>query len=167
MKMLTTCVTSATVLAGLLLTACGASRTLVMEPSAERKTFPAATIEGSKDNMEMPDEYRTQLVQELREGPHGTAEKAGAFQEGVGLMIRVKVAQFDPGSKFQRWIAGGLGNQGEGSLHLLAEYYDGEKKLVHIQTEGRIDSGVFGGSLMSAVQKAANEITEYAAANFR
>lgn len=158
---------SAVVVVGLLLSACGAGRTLVMEPPDERRTFPAATIERGKDNVPIPEEYATQLVQKLREGLYGNAEKPGAFADGAGLTIRTKVVQFEAGSKFQRWFWGGIGNQGEGSLHLLAEFYDGDRKLAQIQTEGRIDSGAFGGSLKSAVEKAAEEITEYAVANFR
>ena len=50
---------------------------------------------------------------------------------------------------------------------MLAEFYDGDKKLAYIQTEGRIGSGAFGGSLNSAVDKAAAEIAEYAATTFR
>jgi hypothetical protein len=78
----------------------------------------------------------------------------------------LRVVQFEPGSQFQRWFWGGLGNQGEGSLHVLAEFYEGDKKLAHIQTEGRIGSGAFGGSLNMAVDKAATEIAEYAGTTF-
>jgi allophanate hydrolase subunit 2 len=36
-----------------------------------------------------------------------------------------------------------------------------------IQTEGRIGRGYFGGSMSEAVDKAAEEIAEYAIANFK
>ena len=42
-------------------------------------------------------------------------------------------------------------------MQLLTEFFEGDKKLSHIQTEGRIGSGVFGGSVKSAVEKAASE----------
>jgi hypothetical protein len=153
-------------LLGLAMTGCGAGRTMVMEPPTERRSFEFATVENSTDTIAMPDEYRTRLTQKVQEGLYGTAEKPGSFKNAAGLKVTLRVVQFEPGSQFQRWFWGGLGNQGEGSLHVLAEFYDGDKKLAYIQTEGRIGSGAFGGSLNSAVDKAANEIAEYAIANF-
>jgi hypothetical protein len=50
---------------------------------------------------------------------------------------------------------------------VLAEFYEGQTKLANIQTEGWIGSGFFGGSMSEAVDKAAEEIAEYAIANFK
>jgi hypothetical protein len=158
----------AAVVLGMILVGCGAGRTMVMEAPAERRTFASATVEDGKDSVTMPAEFRTRLTEKVKAGLYGDAEKPGSFnKEGAGLTIRLKVVQFDSGSQFQRWVFGGLGNQGEASMHVLAEFYEGDKKLAHIQTEGRIGSGAFGGSVNSAVDKAAAEIVEYAAANFR
>ena len=151
----------------LFLTACGTGRTMVTEPPAERKTFAAATIERSSDSVAVPEELRVMFVDELRKDLYGTAEKPGPFTEGSGLTIRIRVVQFEAGSQFQRWFWGGIGNQGEASLQLLTEFLDGDRKLANIQTEGRIGSGAFGGSVKSAVDKAAAEISDYAVANFR
>ena len=150
----------------LLITACGTGRTMVMEPVAERKIFAKAKLERSTDSVPVPDELRTMFVEEIRKDLYGTAEKPGPFTEGDGITVRVKVVQFEAGSQFQRWFWGGVGNQGEASMQLLTEFFEGDKKLAHIQTEGRIGSGVFGGSVKSAVEKAASEISEYAVSNF-
>jgi len=150
----------------LFLTACGTGRTMVMEPVAERKAFTNAKLERSTDSVAVPDELRTMFVEEIRKDLYGTAEKPGPFTEGDGLTIRVKVVQFEAGSQFQRWFWGGVGNQGEASMQLLTEFFEGDKKLSHIQTEGRIGSGVFGGSVKSAVEKAASEISDFAVSNF-
>jgi hypothetical protein len=48
-----------------------------------------------------------------------------------------------------------------------ARLYGDAKKPAHIQSEGRIGSGAFGGSVNSAVDKAAAEIVAYAVVNFR
>jgi hypothetical protein len=154
-------------LLGLVMTGCGAGRTMVMEAPTERRSFASATVENGTDSVTMPAEFRTRLTEKVKEGLYGDAEKPGSFRNEAGLTIRLKVVQFDSGSQFQRWFFGGLGNQGEASLHVLAEFYEGDKKLAHIQTEGRIGSGAFGGSMNSAVDKAAVEIVEYAVANFR
>ena len=50
---------------------------------------------------------------------------------------------------------------------MLAEFYDDDAKLAEIQTEGRIGSGFFGGSMSEAVDKAAEQIATYAITNFR
>lgn len=154
------------VLFSAILAGCGAGRTLVMEPPSERRTFSGVTVVNGEDTVIVPAELRGRLTQKVQEGLYGTAEKPGNFRNEPGLQIRIRVVQFEPGSQFQRWFWGGLGNQGEGSLHVLAEFYEGDKKLAHIQTEGRIGSGAFGGSLNSAVDKAAAEIVEYADGTF-
>jgi hypothetical protein len=91
----------------------------------------------------------------------------GPFAEGEELTIRIKVVQFEAGSQMQRWFWGGIGNAGEGSLQVLAGFYDDDAKLAEIQTEGRIGSGFFGGSMTEAVDKAAEQIATYAITNFR
>jgi hypothetical protein len=160
---------SAVITAGLVclfLTACGTGRTMVMEPVSERRTFDAARLERAADSVEVPEELRKLFIDKLRADLYGSAEKAGPFVEGDGLTIRVKVVQFEGGSQFQRWFFGGIGNQGEASMQLLTEFFEGEKKLANIQTEGRIGSGFFGGSVESAVGKAVGEISTYAVKHF-
>jgi hypothetical protein len=152
---------------GFLVSACGTGRTMVMEPPEAKQAFTAVTLERAADTVTVPDEFRTRFLKDIRARLYGEDGKAGPFAEGPGLVIRIKVVQFDEGNQFERWFWGGIGNAGEGSLQVLAEFYDGEKKLAQIQTEGRIGSGFFGGSMNEAVDKAAEEIAEYAIANFR
>lgn len=146
--------------------ACGTGRTLVVQPTTGTEKFDSVTLERATDTVVVPEEYRALFLKELRKELYGTAEKPGPFTEGPGLNIRVTVLQFDQGSQFQRWFWGGIGNAGEGSLQVLAEFFDGETKLSQIQSEGRIGSGFFGGSMNDAVVKAAEEISKYAATNF-
>jgi len=155
------------VVLGIIVVGCGAGRTMVLEAPAVRRTFASATVDNGNDAVPVPEEFRTRLTQKVREGLYGTDEKAGSFKDEAGLKVFLRVVQFDQGSQFQRWFWGGLGNQGEASLHVLAEFNEGDKNPAHIQTEGRIGSGAFGGSVNFAVDKAAAEIVEFAAANFR
>lgn len=156
---------SAVVALSLLLAACGTGRTLVME-SPERKSFSGATLTRSDDTVAVPDEVREQFVNKMRELLYGTKEAPGPFKESAGLTIRVKVVQFDSGNQFARWFWGGIGNSGEGSMHVVADYMEGDKKLAQTQVEGRIGSGFLGGSMSEAVDKAAQEIANYAITNF-
>jgi hypothetical protein len=166
MRHLSRSTASAVALVCLFLTACGTGRTMVMEPVAERKVFTAAKLERASDSVEVPEELRSMFTDKLRADLYGTADKAGPFSEGDGLTIRVKVVQFEAGSQFQRWFFGGLGNQGEASMQLLTEFFEGDRKLANIHTEGRIGSGFFGGSVESAIGKAVGEISTYAVKNF-
>src|SRR4051812_8336641 len=150
----------------LLLTACGTGRTLVME-SPQRKSFSGVTLMRADDTVTVPDEVREQFVSKMRELLYGTKEAPGPFTEGAGLTIRVKVVQFDAGSQFARWFWGGIGNSGEGSMHVVADYLEDDKKLAQTQVEGRIGSGFLGGSMSEAVDKTAQEIANYAITNFR
>ena len=156
----------AAVLAYLLLSACGTGRTMVMEPPAERKSYASAMLERAADSVTVPEELRVMFRDQLRKKLYGTAEQPGPFTEGAGLTIRVKIVQFEAGNQFERWFWGGIGNQGEASMQLLTEFLDGDRKLAHIQTEGRIGSGFLGGSVKSAIEKATSEISAYAVENF-
>lgn len=148
------------------LAACGTGRTMVKEPPAQKKAFSAVVVTRAEDTVSVPEEYRVQFVYKIRTLLYGTREKPGRFAEGEGLTIRIKVVQFEAGNQFSRWFWGGIGNAGEGSLQLLAEFYDHDTKLAEIQTEGRIGSGLFGGSMSEAVDKAAEQIGNYAIGNF-
>ena len=150
----------------MLVAACGTGRTLVME-APQRKAFSAVTVTRADDTVPVPEEYRVQFATKIRELLYGTKEKPGPFTEGEGLTIRVKVVQFSAGNQFERWFWGGIGNAGEGSMHIVAEFFEGSTKLAQTQMEGRIGSGFFGGSMREAVDKAAEEIAKYAVANFR
>jgi len=150
----------------IVLAACGTGRTLVME-APQRKAFSAVTVMRADDTVPVPEEYRVQFSNKIRELLYGTKEKPGPFTEGEGLTIRIKVVQFAEGSQFQRWFWGGIGNAGEGSMHIVTEFLDGSTVLAQTQMEGRIGSGFFGGSMREAVDKAAEEIAKYAVANFR
>ncbi len=148
------------------LAACGTGRTMVKEPPAQKKTFSAVVLTRAEDTVVVPEEYRAQFVTKIRAMLYGTPDKPGRFVEGDGLTIRIKVIQFEAGNQFSRWFWGGIGNAGEGSLQLLAEFYDHDTKLAEIQTEGRIGSGLFGGSMSEAVDKAAEQIANYAIGTF-
>jgi hypothetical protein len=166
MDQLTRSAAAAVALVFVLLSACGTGRTMVMEPPAEKKSYATARLERADDSVAVPEELSTMFREQLRAELYGTAEQPGPFTEGDNLTIRVKVVQFEAGSQFERWFWGGIGNQGEASMQLMTEFFDGDRKPANIQTEGRIGSGFFGGSVKSAVQKATSEISTYAVQNF-
>lgn len=68
------------------------------------------------------------------------------------LTISYRFIQFDQGNKFSRWLLGGLGNAGEGSVTIESKFFNREgKEIGKIQTEGKIGSGFLGGSFETSI----------------
>jgi hypothetical protein len=55
-------------LLGLVMTGCGAGRTMVMEAPTERRSFASATVENGTDSVTMPAEFRTRLTEKVKGG---------------------------------------------------------------------------------------------------
>jgi len=65
-------------------------------------------------------------------------------------------------------MSGGIGNWGQGTLLIEANFFDASgKKISSIQTDAVIESGLFGGSFENALDLAAEKLSEYAVANFK
>lgn len=148
-----------------MLSACGAGRTMVLEsadPGAGMR-FEAAVIDRDRDTVAVPDEIAIEFAAQLRRAMF----EEGLFDEGAGLTVRYRFVLFDAGNRMARWFTGGIGNAGEASAMIEIEFLspDGEA-LSKIRVEGRIGSGFFGGSTDSALKKAAQEAADYAANSF-
>ncbi|MFQ5346927.1 MAG: hypothetical protein ACE5ED_03660 [Rhodothalassiaceae bacterium] len=154
-------------LLALLLSACGAGRTIVLDPAErmEIETYQAASIVHGEDTVEVPEKVMAAFNKELDRAFFGDE---GAFEKGDdGLQVTFRFLQFDPGNRFSRWFFGGIGNAGEATM--LAEIRFGRPdgvEMARIQAEGRIGSGFFGGTADSALEKAAEEAADYARAHF-
>ena len=129
-------------------------------------TSRVASVEAFEGNssVSVPAEVKSEFQEKLNE----LLYEEGAFQKGPDLKIKYRFIQFDPGNQFTRYLLGGIGNTGEGSMTIEVKYFDAaDKELATIQSEGRIGSGFFGGDFSFAVEKAAEEIAEYAKLNFK
>ena len=149
--------------AGLMLAGCGAGTTLVVNPLEEKITVSYLQLFEKAPTIGVPNEVRSTLKEELTKRLYGEH----AFQVGSDLKLEYGFVQFDPGSRATRWFLGGIGNAGQGSHTVQPRFIrpDG-KELVTIRAAGTIQSGFFGGSFDNALEKAADEIAEYATANF-
>ncbi|MGZ3633869.1 MAG: DUF4410 domain-containing protein [Parachlamydiaceae bacterium] len=88
--------------------------------------------------------------------------KDGQIQQGPGIKLKYRFIQYNEGSRFARCMLGGIGNCGKASLLVEVVYLDCNRiELGKIQTEGKISSGLTGGSSDSAVQQAAEEVATY------
>ena len=88
------------------------------------------------------------------------------FTLGEGLTMRYGFIGYDEGSQAARYFLGGIGG-GEAKMVLRAEFYDRDgNKLASVQSEGRLAGGLLGGDSDTAMMKAAEELADYAKANF-
>lgn len=147
-----------------ILTGCGAGKTIVMNPVENSIHARTVTLQEDPATVDVPGAVREALQEELSKFVYA---KDG-FERGSDLVIRYRFIQFTAGSQFNRWFWGGIGNAGEGSMTVEAKFFDASgKQLGVIQSEGKISSGVFGGSIVSAAGHAAEEISKFAKLHFR
>ena len=147
-------------LAAMALASCGAGSTLIIEQpqmlSYEPQAVPASfTIRSSalvddvpRDIAAFEDRVRTKI------------EDAGI----TGLLIEYHFLHTGTDGKLDRWFSGGSGRRSV-TVDVVFKNMN-EERLARIQAEGRFRSGLFGGSLQSALNRAADEIAAFAIETF-
>ena len=149
---------------GLTLAACGAGKTMVMEPGTEAVKAASLELREGKSTVNCP----PAVVALFRSRLEAQLYKPGGFTQGNDLSLTYQFVQFNAGDQFTRWFFGGIGNAGEGSITVQAVYADKSGKQVgKIMSEGKIGSGAFGGSMDFAIQKAAEEVAQYTLSTFK
>jgi len=149
----------------LLLAACGSSNLVVLEPvKAPVKTdtvqlvYENATVGVPDDAVANTKEYMNEA---FFSGDHPV------FHKGLnGISVHYGYIGFKKGSRFGRYMLGGLGNGGA-NMVLRAEFYDAAgNKIGEVQSTGKITGGFLGGSSNSAIKKAVKEVADYAESQF-
>ncbi len=149
---------------GLTLAACGAGKTMVMEPGTEAVKASSVALREGASTVNCP----PSVVALFRSRLEAQLYKPGGFTQGDDVSLTYQFVQYNPGDQFTRWFFGGLGNAGEGSITVQAVFADKSgKQLSKIMSEGKIGSGAFGGSMDFAIQKAAEEIAQYTLTTFK
>lgn len=143
-----------------ILTACGAGKTIIYEP------IVLCSPEGNVKVEILRGDNTVQISDAVTEAFERQLQKRlyqdGLVQPGAGLTLKYRFIQYDGGNRVARYVFGGIGNCGEASLTVEVTYFDANGTyLGKIQTEGKISSGLFGGSTASAVEKAAEEVAKY------
>ncbi|MEM1438225.1 MAG: hypothetical protein AAF545_05965 [Pseudomonadota bacterium] len=151
------------ILAVMVLAGCGTASTIVLEAPRTQVAYSSVSIVSDNPTVQVPQEVTQTFESELRR----VLVDEGPFDSGEGLNLRYTFMQHDEGDRFSRWFWGGLGNSGEASITVQITYTrpDGEE-IAKTRVEGRIDSGFFGGSMDSAIKKAAQDVASYTIANF-
>lgn len=154
----------AILVAVLIFAGCGTARTFVMEPVSTKINANTVEIVEGKSTVDVPKEVTDKFHQQLEQILYDKEK----FGRGSELKITYRFIQYNKGNQFTRWMWGGIGNSGEGTLTIEAVYSDvTDKQLAKIQSEGKIGSGAFGGEFDLAINKAANAIAEYTVNNFK
>ena len=139
-----------------------AGRTMILEAPGREYRVPTYHLEHSGSTAAVPEGIRSRF-----EAAVNKAVLASGMKTGDELTLRYRFIQFEKGDQFARWFWGGIGNSGEASITTEVVFLDSSgKELAKIQSEGRIGSGFFGGTLNEAIEKMAEEVAEYTIANF-
>ena len=149
-----------------ILIGCGATKTMVLEPIETQDTVKKLRIEKDKSTTIVEPSVEKCFEEKL----HDQLFKDTGFQEGNDITLKYRFLQMNEGSRFKRWMTGGIGNCGEGSSTVEVRFIDNArnaKEIGKIHAQGTIGSGMFGGSLDSAIEGIAEEIATYTKANFK
>jgi hypothetical protein len=145
------------------LTGCGTANTLVLKPNMSRDKFARAELIACKPNVDVPADVTNELESVIRKG----LNEGGAFSPGPDLRILYTIISYNPGNRAARYLTGGIGDTGEGSIAVMVSYVDkDDRELAQTQVQGRIGSGFFGGSLDNAIAKVGEDIVRFTIERF-
>lgn len=130
---------------------------------AERHIAKTYSLAEGQSTVGCDEAVKRQFEQEIKDG---FAE--ANMPEGNDLKIEYRFVQFDEGSRLVRYMAGGLGNAGEGEMTVEVIFKNRDnKELSRIHVGGKINSGFFGGSFDHAVEHSAKQVVRYVITNFK
>lgn len=145
------------------LSGCGAGKVLVLEPVNPCQSVRTIHVQPTADTIKL-DPTMAKKFEKILTAKMYAKDK---FSPGNEITLKYRFLQLNEGNRFSRWFLGGIGNAGEGTLTVEACYFDKSgKQIGKIQAEGKIGSGMFGGSFENAFEKAADEIVKYTYSSF-
>jgi hypothetical protein len=146
---------------GAILVSCGSARTIIYDPVVIPDTMISMNqveIFNRSNTVFVPEEVQALFEKKLKKSLYCD----GRIQCGPGVSLEYRFIQFNPGNRFSRYMLGGIGNTGEASLQIEVTYVGSDgSEFGKVQTEGKINSGLFGGSSDNAVERAAEEVGNY------
>lgn len=143
---------------------CGTAKTVVLEPHRGPKMNPSSIkLEHGDSTINVDGEMVAAFEEELSK----LLFTEGPYTKGEDLIISYAFLSADKGDRLKRYLSGGIGNWGEGSLVIQVTFLDiNRKELAKINTDAEIGSGFYGGGYNNIVRKSAKEIVEFLSANF-
>lgn len=131
------------------------------EPISIPRNIPVNQVQvvRNENAVSVPEEIQRYFEKHL----HKKLYADGLVRNGSqGITLNYRFVQYTEGSRLARYMLGGIGNIGESSLTIEVTFFDNQGNFIgKIISEGKISSGVFGGSSNNAIEKAAEEIASY------
>ena len=146
----------------LVFSGCGASKLSVLDPVELTERVSSVDLRSSKNTVKIDQKVISKFEAEVREALYGELK----FAKGDDIIIQYKFIQFDEGSRAKRYLTGGVGNSGEGSMTVDFTFIKNGKEIGKIQTQGIIGSGFFGGSMDSAISSSVEGLIKYIKSTF-
>ena len=149
--------------AALALSACANSSLLVENPYSGDYRSSTAMVEYDNSTVTVDDDNISYTQEKMTDAFFGGDEPL--FAEGQGLTVRYRYLSFDEGSQALRYLAGPIA--GGSKVVLEVDFVGpGDEVLSTVRGEGTVSGGFFGGSNKSGIDKAIDEVAEYAAERF-
>ncbi|MGB3796834.1 MAG: hypothetical protein WA957_11085 [Alteraurantiacibacter sp.] len=151
-------------IAALMLSACANSALTVEQPYRGAQKFSTAMVQYDASTVGVDDENIAYTTKKMEQALFGG--DTPVFSQGSGLTVRYRYVGFDEGSRFGRYLSGGLA--GGSKVVLETEFVSptGEV-LATVRGEGTVGGGLAGGSNKTGIDKAVEKVADYAAANFK
>jgi len=102
------------------LSGCGAGRTMVLKTPVVKQHFSSVEIIEGNSTVNVPADAKNEFSQKLEKFVYGE----GGFQKGNELKLKYRFIQFNPGSQFTRYMWGGLGSSGKGTLTIEVKFFE-------------------------------------------
>lgn len=148
----------------LALSACSSGSTTVVKAPTEKFTGASIVVVEQRTEAPVTQNIRNNFKLMLNDKLY---EKDG-FAKGGDLKLTFAFIRYEPGNRAARYALGGLGGVGEGVMKIQVTFENASgRKIAEIVSEGKIKAGLAGGSIDKALDRAAEEIAEYAKSNFR
>lgn len=90
-------------------------------------------------------------------------------KQGSEITLNYRLTNINQGNQFKRWfLAGMMENPGEGTIIVEVTYIDQNNNVLgKINTEGKTEQGLFGGTFSNAIDAAVNQIVRFTLQSFR
>lgn len=141
----------------------GKGTTMVLNSPSERHIASSYYLKDAGSTVGVDSNAKKLFESEIRKGLSNAN-----MGQGHDLEIDYRFVQFDEGSRFIRYMAGGFGNAGEGEMTVQVTFKNKDgKEIAQIHVGGKINAGLFGGSFDGAIEQAARQVVNYVQANFK
>lgn len=153
-----------TAFAAVALSGCASSVLTVEQPYRGSERYSTAALEYDESSVPVDADNLSYTKAALQEKLFGG--DSPIFTQGEGLKIRYRYVGFNEGSRVGRYLTAGIG--GGSKIVLETDFVDQSGKvLATVRGEGSVSGGFFGGSNKTGIDKAVNEVADYAAREFR